>query len=216
MKMKKIGFLVLTIIGFTLVFSGCKKDDSSPSGDFPGVPIGDIVPIEEREATLIKCGLIPRPFGSETNMFAEQTPFNTPMALPRGSLSRTSASFKSTDSISENFWTYAEAKVTISGCGEEETQDVFEDQGIDPSTIQISFGTDYILYTKRNGTIDEAGGWSWSGSSKDGIILDKYPSIEFTFTALNKNEVVYASKQTGAYDDCNSVTAITYERVVAQ
>ncbi len=35
---------------------------------------------------LIKCGLIPRPFGSETNMFAEQTPFNTPMALPRGSL----------------------------------------------------------------------------------------------------------------------------------
>ncbi len=42
---------------------------------------------KEPYVLLIKCGLIPRPFGSETNMFAEQTPFNTPMALPRGSLS---------------------------------------------------------------------------------------------------------------------------------
>ncbi len=42
--------------------------------------------IVDDKIALIKCGLIPRPFGSETNMFAEQTPFNTPMALPRGSL----------------------------------------------------------------------------------------------------------------------------------
>ncbi len=36
----------------------------------------------------IAHGLIPRPFGSETRLFAKQTPTNTPMALPRGSLLR--------------------------------------------------------------------------------------------------------------------------------
>ncbi len=35
---------------------------------------------------LIYSGLIHRPSGSEINMFAEQTPFNTSMALPRGNL----------------------------------------------------------------------------------------------------------------------------------
>lgn len=41
---------------------------------------------DEGPGILIICGLIPQPSGSKTIMFAQQTQFNTPTALPRGSL----------------------------------------------------------------------------------------------------------------------------------
>ncbi len=178
--MKKYAFILFGLLTLTIFVSSCKKDnDTSPSSNFPGVPSGEIVSVEERE----------------------------------GVLTRTSTSLKYTNS--DGYWTYSEAKITISGCGNEEETDLFAEQGISPSSIEIKFGLDHILYTRQNGIESQAGTWSWSNeSTKDGIIIDKYPSVEFTFTALNKNEVVYASKQEGAYQDCTSVTAITYERVV--
>ncbi len=178
--MRKLTLILIGTIALSMAFISCKKDDSSPSNGFPGVPSGDIVDVAEREATL----------------------------------TRSLESFKSTDAA--EYWQYAEAKATVSGCDHNETIDMLDEAGIDPGTTEISFGKDYRLYVKYNGSVTDAGGWHWDDvDTKNGIVLDKYPSVTFTFTALNKNEVVYASKQTGATEECANVTAITYERVTA-
>lgn len=182
--MRQITFILIGLFTISTLFIACKKDVEVDPGEpslaeqFPGVPIGTIVPVEEREATL----------------------------------TRTASAFKSTNEI--NYWVFSESKIKVTGCGESETIDNLE--GLDPSSLKIAFGADYIVYVMNNGVPGEAGGWQWSDpSTKNGIILDKYPEVTFTFTALNENEVVYASKQSGALEECSSVTAITYEKVVS-
>ncbi len=178
--MKNFTFIAIPLLSLVMVFSACKKDDSEPSNGFPGVPTGDIVAVEEREATL----------------------------------TRSFENFKSTDS--DGYWSYQEAKATISGCDQTMTQDLLDESGIDPGSTSIKFGEDFRLYVMYNGSVTDAGGWNWDdANAKTGIVLTKYPSVTFTFTALNKSEVVYASKQTGATEECANVTAITYERVTS-
>jgi len=129
-------------------------------------------------------------------------------------LTRSFESSKSTESDSR-YWEFAVSEAIISGCGLEETLDLLEEYGYD-SSAKIAFGTDYKIYVMVNSVETEVGGWQWDNSeTKTGIVLDTYPGTVFTFTVLNKTSVVYASKQTGAYEACPNTTIITYEQLTA-
>jgi|GEM_PF-2432233 len=176
--MKKTTLFFLSLFSISLIFTSCNKDDDTKPGDnFPGVPSGDIVPVEEREAALTGGG----------NM-------------------------KSVDN-NLKYWSFTESKALVSGCGESDEIDLLQQLGYSSDT-KLAFSQDGNIYVKSYGSVNIAGGWSWSSSSKDGIILDSHPSVEFTFTVLNPSEVVYASKQTGEYEYCENTTIITYERMI--
>ena len=110
------------------------------------------------------------------------------------------------------FWTFRSSKAFISGCGENETVDLLEQAGGD--VPDIAFAPNGNIMAMEDGMVyDTYNDWEWSDANKDGIILDKFPSVVFEFTALNENQVVYASLQTVTYEDCE-YDVITYEELV--
>ncbi len=185
--MKKSVLFFLALFSVSLFFVACSNDDDDDNNDdpqtlaerFPGVPIGDIVPVAERETALV---------GDESTM-------------------------KSGDE-SLKYWIFAQSTALISGCGISDEIDLLDQYGYTEDT-KLAFGRDGNLYVKVDGNESVVGGWEWSDTqTKDGIILDTYPGVVFTFTILTPDEVVYASKQVGAYEGCSSTTIITYERMV--
>jgi len=121
---------------------------------------------------------------------------------------------KTTDDVLNDykFWTFESSKAFISGCGENEEIDLLEELGGDVPDIAFSpdgnvmaRDGDYVYDTYRD--------WEWADANKSGIILDKFPDVTFEFTALNEHQVVYASKQSVTYEDCD-YQVITYEELV--
>ncbi|HBH48661.1 MAG TPA: hypothetical protein DDX98_08470 [Bacteroidales bacterium] len=120
---------------------------------------------------------------------------------------------KSTEFTAEDmkFWKFEKSEVKVSGCGMSETYDnldYFEPTDV----VELAFTPSGELWQRFNGNVSNTyATWEWSDASKSGIYISSLGNIEFEFTELNENQVVYASKQTGAFEECSSVTAITYE-----
>ena len=109
------------------------------------------------------------------------------------------------------FWTFRSSKAMLSGCGESDEIDLLEQVGGD--VPDIAFAPDgNIMAREDNDVYDTYRNWEWADADKSGIILDKFPNVIFEFTALNENQVVYASIQTVTYEDCD-YEVITYEEL---
>jgi len=110
------------------------------------------------------------------------------------------------------YWMFISSKAKINGCGQTDELNYLE--GYESDTIEIKFETNFTYETRMNGIEMSQGSWEWSNeSTKSGIILGTYPEVVFTFTMLNDNEVVYASKQNQSTENCSDITVITYEHL---
>lgn len=105
------------------------------------------------------------------------------------------------------WWKADKSVIKYSGCGASETIDNLEGYG--DVLIEMAFSPEGTIMQRVDGVVSSTGyGWEWADANKSGIIVQE---VEFTFTALNESQVVYASIQKGATEECSSITALTYE-----
>lgn len=153
---------------FLIISCGSPTGPSIDNNLLDGVPSGEIVPVEEREATLTGLTM--------------------------------SKSTESSASESQKWWNHVVTKIDVQNCeGYEDMEESYDD-------YYFAFKPEGKLYFKvgADGTEYEATTWEWSDGSKSGIVLGDYPDVEFEFTMLNENEVVYASVQQEG--SCRAVT----------
>jgi len=120
---------------------------------------------------------------------------------------------KTTDDVLADykFWTFKSSKAFLSGCGENEEIDLLAELG---DVADIAFAPDGNIMAKDGDRVyDTYNDWEWADADKSGIILDRFPDVTFEFTALNENQVVYASLQTIPYEGCE-YQVITYEELI--
>lgn len=92
---------------------------------------------------------------------------------------------------SQRWWLQIVSKFEFNNCGDEDDEDV---------TLQntyFGFAPDGWLYVRsgQSGTPQQAARWAWSSSNKTAINLNNITEVDFQLTALNQNQVVYASVQ---------------------
>lgn len=105
------------------------------------------------------------------------------------------------------YWSFKSSKAIVSGCSDAGTYDILEE--VDEDLPQVAFSPDGTFYAKSNNVSEiNVGTWVWADENKTGIILSSYGDVVFTFTALNENQVVYASNQ-----NAEGCSVITYEEL---
>lgn len=92
---------------------------------------------------------------------------------------------------SQKWWRQVVSKIDYTGC------EGYEDEEITAENMYFGFKPEGSLYVKdgENGSESYATSWQWSDESKSAIVLGMAPDVEFELTALNDEEVVYASSQ---------------------
>jgi hypothetical protein len=103
--------------------------------------------------------------------------------------------------LNHKWWRQAESVIDYQGC------EGYEDQEITLEDTYFSFTSDGDFYVKNgvNGSSQYYTTWEWTNDEKSAITLGKFPDVEFKITALNENQVVYASHQPQG-GGCNVVT----------
>lgn len=92
---------------------------------------------------------------------------------------------------SQKWWLQIISKVDYSDC------EGYEDQDITQDNVYYGFKPGGSLYIKQgeSGSEQYVTSWEWADDSKSAIIIETFPDVEFELTALNDDEVIYASQQ---------------------